>query len=103
MSPPPSPPPSPGPPVAQAPFELPIIKAFQSQFGTGDLTTLAGDATSTSSTVSGANNCEYICRVASVVGRRRLLFGGLQFSGGTNVVGCTREQVACNCAICNRG
>ena len=103
MSPPPSPPPSPSPPVAQAPFELPIIKAFQAQFGTGEMTALSGDDTSTTSTLSGANNCEYICRVANVVGRRRLLFGGLQYAAGTDVVGCTKAQRDCNCVICNRG
>lgn len=106
-SPPPSPPPLPGPPVAQAPFELPIIKAFQAQFGTGEITSVSGvnhDYSATSTTSSGVqnNNCEYVCRVHNVVNGRRLLFGGLQYASGTQAVGCTPAQVACNCCTAGR-
>jgi len=106
VSPPPSPgsPPSP-PPPPNAPFELPIIKAFRSQFGMDTVTEHSGayHDYSTMSTSSGGNNCEYVCRVYRTVGTgRRLLFGGLQYSGAsTQIVGCTPAQIACNC--CNRG
>merc|ERR1711998_134836 len=105
-SPPPSPsmPPAPS-PAPNAPFELPIIKAFKSQFGLDDQTlqSVSGMGTpySTLSTTSGAGgaygdkaNCEYVCRVYNAVGAgRRLLFGGLQFGGASEVVGCTPDQV----------
>jgi len=105
-SPPPSPPPSPAPVVA-APFELPIIKAFKDTFGTGnpvDVTDTFGQYShTTASTTSNGNNCEYVCRVANVMGGRRLLFGGLQFSSGSETVGCTQQQITCNCIGCARG
>jgi len=105
-SPPPSPPPSPAPVVA-APFELPIIKAFKDTFGTGnpvDVTDTFGQYShTTASTTSNGNNCEYVCRVANVMGGRRLLFGGLQFSSGSEAIGCTQQQITCNCVGCVRG
>lgn len=105
-----SPPPSPSAPPAaspapNAPFELPIIKAFRGQFGTEEVQTVSGayHDYSTTSTTSGGNNCEYVCRVYRTVRTgRRLLFGGLQYSGGSpQVVGCTPAQIACGC--CTRG
>jgi hypothetical protein len=105
-----SPPPSPPPvlaPVVAAPFELPIIKAFKDTFGTGnpvDVTDTFGQYShTTASTTSNGNNCEYVCRVANVMGGRRLLFGGLQFSSGSETVGCTQQQITCNCIGCARG
>jgi len=101
--PPPNPPPAPAPPP-NAPFELPIIKAFQAQFGGGAIQQIGSGANAytTQSTVSGGDDCAYICRVADVMGgRRRLLFGGLQsFSAGTEVIGCSRAQIDCNCQGC---
>jgi len=109
-----SPPPSPNPPPAaspppNAPFELPIIKAFRDNFGQNQI---YQGAFSTSSTVSGTSqvqntesgryNCAYVCQVGTSYGvGRRLLFGGLQYSSGTAqpVTGCTPAQVACGC--CN--
>jgi len=106
-SPPPAPfpPPSPSPPP-NAPFELPIIKAFRSGFGLGSATSMGGSNGdySTMSTYSGGDNCEYVCRVYRTVGTggRRLLFGGLQYANSPqDVVGCTPAQVRCGC--CARG
>jgi len=97
--PPPSPAPPPQPPAV--PWEVPIIKAFRESFGTDGLTTVAGvnhDYSSTS-TISGQNNCAYVCAVYNSYGRRRLLFGGLQYAANTEVVGCTPQQQSCGC--CN--
>jgi len=107
--PPQPPPPAPAaaaPPPPSAPFELPIIKAFRSQFGMQEVQTVqhvaSGQNFGSTSTTSSGTNCEYVCRVYSTVGRRRLLFGGLQYQGGVatpSVVGCTPAQIECNCCL----
>merc|ERR1719258_65537 len=105
---PPPPPPTPKTPGA-ASWEVPVINAFKGSFGFDEITTgseTAGQSISTTSTVPGGLNCEYVCHVHDTAtaaglpgGRRRLLFGGLQYYDAvdSNFIGCSPDMKACNC------
>jgi hypothetical protein len=108
-TPPSSPMPPPPPPAPQHPggnaWEVPIIQAFKGSFGFDEIKrgpTSAADY-STTSTVAGGVNCQYVCHVHDTqvaAGRRRLLFGGLQYYDAVdtnNFVGCSPDMVKCGC------
>jgi len=108
---PPSPPPPPPSPVlpGAASWEVPIIQAFKGSFGFDEITKgsdTAGQEISTTSTVAGGLNCKYVCSVyttAASAGRRRLLFGGLQYydAADTNFLGCSADMKKCCCDVTN--
>merc|ERR1712023_605098 len=111
-----SPPPPPTPPTQpdQNAWEVPIIQAFKGSFGLDELKKPSiGDHPAQTATVPGGGtsgaysgyNCEYVCHVVTtsngiVGGRRRLLFGGLQYYDAVDtktVVGCSKEMEICGC------
>ena len=109
---PPPPPPTPGAPGSHD-WEVPIIQAFKGSFGLDEIqdATPGFDDHGITSTVAGGINCDYVCHVYTtsngVVGgrrSRRLLFGGLQYSGvDTNaVVGCSEDMIKCGCCASRR-
>lgn len=119
LAPAPTPEPTPAPQApatSEAPadpaWEVPIIQAFKGTFGLDEIKNgpSAKYPYSTTSTVPGGTNCEYVCHVKhtsqGIIGRRsrRLLFGGLQAyydPVDTNVaVGCTEDMVKCGCTGC---
>jgi hypothetical protein len=108
---PPPPPPSPVTPGNSASWEVPIIQAFKGSFGFDEIkpsSENAGQQISSTSTVAGGLNCNYVCHVHTMAsGRRRLLFGGLQYYDGvdTNFLGCSADMKKCCCdknTCCNQ-
>jgi len=96
----------PSPPASTEPYEVPIMKTFESGYNAfgGDSFTANTGITYGDFDTHGDNSCETAC----LVGRgRRLLFGGLNNMGGGGGNGwmpenapCTARQIQCNCNFC---
>jgi len=86
---PPAPPPSSTP---NAPWEIPIIKAFESGLGGSVYTPNTG---ADSFVISESSDCYQVCTTRG----RRLLFGGLNYLSGSGLP-CSAAARQCNCAGC---
>lgn len=99
-------PPSPPANTPLVPYEIPIVKAFESGFNQyGAAAYSANDGLTYQSKDDSAEDCQSVC-LAGYGRARKLLFGGLSSSYGINlltesVMPCTTRAAECNCHFCN--